>query len=226
MKRLKTGLLFAGIAAVVAALIGSGLIAGCSRAPEEPAWFQSTASGDILDEDQIRTRISRTDSLFELYRMKREYILCGGDSREVMEVLDARRDQVAGEIEAFSAIPGKLDFLGWDIEKVATGKYRVSCYFVVTGKMERDWILKIIARVDDQHVSHLPPESQEAGQVRWQAFPKTTTWDVGEHQIISEFIELGPIPYEIFARFFAWPEDIYHEVFSYGWFADPDSAEQ
>ncbi len=222
MKRLKFKFVPIAASAAFGALIWGGFAAGCSRAPEAPAWFQSTTSGDILDEDQIRTRINRTDSLFELYRMKREYILCGGDSREVMEALDARRDQVAEEIKAFPAIPDKLDFLGWDIEKAGDRKYRVSCYFVVRGKMDRDWILNLMAKVDEKDAHMLPPENQQDGRCKWQAFLKTSTWDVGEHQIATQFIDLQPVPYYIFARFFIWPDDIWHDVFSYGWFADPD----
>ncbi len=204
-------------------LLGCGGIA-CSRTPEEPSWFQATSSGETLDGARLTAIIRQTDSLFDLYDMKREYILRGGDSPEIMQELDRRRDQLAATIERFSAIPGKLDFLGWDIRKVAGNRYRISCYFVVVGKMDRDWILKLMAKVDEKHAHLLPPENQVDGRMRWQVYPKTSTWDPGEHKIIAEIVELQPIPYDIFARFFLWPEDTYQDAFSYGWFADPDSA--
>jgi len=201
-------------------------IAGCSQAPEDPAWFQSTTSGDTLNSAQLTSKIKATDSLFDLYDMKREYILRGGDSRDIMVELDRRRDKLVEEVEAFPAIPGKLDFLGWDIDKMDNNKYRISCYFVVVGKMDKDWIFKLLAKVDEKHAPLLPPENQKSQRVKWQVYPKTSTWDPGEHKIIYELVELQPIPYNIYARFFIWPENIYQDVFSYGWFADPDLTEE
>ena len=200
--------------------------ASCSRAPEDPAWFQSTTSGDPLSSNRLTEKINHTDSLFDLYEMKREYILRGGESGDIMKELNQRRDQLVKKAEAFPAIPGKLDFFGWDIDKVDGNKYRISCYFVVTGKMERDWIFKLIGKVDEKHAHLLPPENQKYRSVKWQEYPKTSTWDPGEHKIISEIVELQPIPYNIYARFFIWPENKYQDVFSYGWFADPDLTEE
>ncbi|MDP8215657.1 MAG: hypothetical protein RAO92_10565 [Candidatus Euphemobacter frigidus] len=194
----------------------------CSRAPEDPAWFQSTTSGDTLSSNQLTKKINQEDSLFNLYDMKREYILRGGESREVMVALDKRRDQLTEAAEIFPAIPEKLNFLGWDIDKVDGNKYRISCYFVVVGKMDRDWIFKLLAKVDEKHVPMLAPENQKSRRVKWQVYPKTSTWDPGEHKIISEIVELQPIPYFICARMFLYPEFIHHGVFNYGWFADPD----
>ena len=215
----RSGLLLVLICGTIS---GGWTAGGCSRAPEEPAWFQETATGHFLESDQVLSKISKVDSLFELYRMKREYILRGGDSKDVMQSLDERRDQLVGKAPTFPAIPGKLDFCGWDIEKVGDNEYQVFGYFVVTGKMDRDWILKIMANVDDKHIQMLPLEQQKAGRAKWQVYPKTSTWDVGEHHILGEIIELRPIPYHISARFFLWPELINQDVFSYGWFADPD----
>ena len=199
---------------------------GCSQQPEDPAWFQSTMSGDALKGVELITKINDVSSLFDLYKMKREYILRGGESRDIMMELDRRRDQLEKEAKSFPAIPGKLDFLGWDIDKVDGNRYRVSCYFVVTGKMDHDWIFKLLAKVDEKDASMLPPENQKSGRVKWQVYPKTSTWDPGEHKIISKIVDLKPIPYNIYARFFIWPEGIYQDVFFYGWFADPDLTEE
>lgn len=194
----------------------------CSRVPENPAWFQSTATGDALKLDQLTAKINQTDSLFDLFKMKYEYILRGGDSQEVMMALDRRRDQLVEETEAFPAIPEKLDFLGWDIEKVDDHRYRISGYFVVRGKMDRDWTFRIMTKVDDQHVPLLPVERQKAKYINWQIFPKTSTWDIGEHKVLSTIMQLEPIPYYIYARMYLYPEYINQADFAYGWFTDPD----
>jgi len=191
----------------------------CSRAPEDPAWFQSTTLGDTLADNQLGEKINQTDSLFKIYSMKREYILRGGESRGIMSALNRRHDQLVKATESFPAIPGKLDFLGWEIKKVEGNKYRISCYFVVIGDMERDWVFKLIAKVDEKDAPMLPPEWQKAKRVRWQVFPKTSTWDPGEHKIISQLVELQPIPYNIYARFYLYPEKLFQDVFYYGWFA-------
>jgi hypothetical protein len=210
-------------------ILGSGMVlstaalVSCSRAPEDPAWFQSTATGEALGPDQLAEKIERIDSLFDLYDMKREYILRGGDSREIMAELDRRRDQLVEEADAFPAIPGKLDFLGWDsIEKVGANQYRISGYFVARDKMERDWQFKIMTKVDEQHVSLLPPDRQNARYLNWPVFPKTSTWQPGEHHILSTIMKLEPIPYYIYARMFYYPELINHGEIAYGWFADPN----
>jgi len=200
-------------------------MAGCSRAPEDPAWFQSTTSGDILSSDKLMEKINQVDSFFKLYNMKREYILRGGESSEIMEALDKRRDQLAENVEAFPAVPDKLDFMGWDIQKIDGNKYRLSCYFIVIGKMESNWILKISAGVDEKDAHLLPPENQKSKRVKWQLYLKTSTWDIGEHKILSQVVELQPIPYYIYAVFFTWPEGKYCKDFIYGWFSDVAAAE-
>lgn len=208
-------------------VLGAGMIfsasalVGCSRAPEDPAWFQSTDTGKSLDPEELAAKIGRTDSLFDLYDMKREYILRGGDSREIMAELDRRRDELVEATEVIPAVPEKLDFLGWEIEKIGGRRYRISGYFIGRAEMDKDWVWKIMTKVDDQHVSLLPPERQEMKYINWQVYPKTSTWDPGEHHILSTVMELEAIPYYIYARMIFWPERINHEVFTYGWFADP-----
>lgn len=229
MKLLKKLFKIVGVVDLHTALAGICLVflmvsaTSCSRAPDDPAWFQSTTSGDTLSSDQLTEKLHKTDSLFQLYDMKREYILRGGDSRKIMEAMDTRRDQLAENSEVLPAIPDKLDFLGWDIKKIGGAKYRISCYFVVTGEMERDWILKIVGAVDEKHISLLPPKNQKIKYAKWQLNPKTSTWEPGEHKILSQIVELKPIPYNIAAVFFLYPEREYCKAFRYGWFADADS---
>lgn len=217
------------------ALLGFGFFGvlfgiGCTRVKEEPAWFQST---EIVSTDDLLGKIKNVDCLFALNSMKREYILQEGEpNMTVLMALDARIDQLVDQSEVFPAIPGALDFLGWKIQRVSedqtasearnTRKYQVSGYFVVTGKMERDWIFKIMTKVDDEHVSLLPPDRQKAKYLNWQVHPKTSTWEPGEHYVLSTIVELMPIPYYIFAQMFLYPEMINHAAFAYGWFADPE----
>jgi len=214
------------------ACLTAGVLAGCSRCQEEPAWFQST---DIRGEEDLLNKIQSVDCLFALESMRREYVLRENEpSQAVLEALDSRAGRLVAEAEVFPAIPGALDFLGWKIERIGSGsakqktddrrKYRVSGYFVVTGRMDRDWIFKIMTKVDDQHVFLLPPDRQKAKYLNWQIYPKTSTWKPGEHYVLSTTVELKPIPYYIFARMFLYPELINHDVFAYGWFADPDEA--
>jgi len=196
---------------------------GCSRAPEDPAWFQSTTLGDTLADNRLVEKINQTDSLFKIYSMKREYILRGGESRGIMSALNRRRDQLVKATESFTVIPGKLDFFGWDIDKVDDNKYRISCYFIVTGKMERNWTFKLVGKVDEKQAHLLPPENQKHRSVKWQVYSKTSTWDPGEHKIISKIVELQPVPYDISAVFYIYPEKKYGKPFLYGWFADVDA---
>lgn len=229
MKLLKKLFKIVGVVDLHTALAGICLVflmvsaTSCSRAPDDPAWFQSTTSGDTLSSDQLTEKLHKTDSLFQLYDMKREYILRGGDSRKIMEVMDKRRDQLAENSEVFPAIPDKLDFLGWDITKIGGAKYRISCYLVVTGEIDRDWILKIVGSVDEEHASLLPPKNQKSKRIKWQLYPKTSTWDFGEHKILSKVVDLQPIPYNISAVFLLYPEKKYGKAFRYGWFADVDA---
>jgi len=205
---------------------------GCSQQPEDPAWYQSTTSGDTLESKELITKINDVNSLFDLYEMRQEYVLRGGDSSDIMMELDRRRDQLVESAETFPAIPGKLDFLGWNIQWAGvdpdrqgsedTEKYRISGYFVVTGKMDRDWIWKIMTKVDEKDASVLPPDRQKCRYVNWQVHPKTSTWEPGEHHVVSTVMELKPVPYYIFATMFIYPELINHGAFDYGWFVDPD----
>ncbi len=228
MKHLRSTIVFRKLSVALSYILGIGILGcgilgfGCSRAPEDPAWFQSTKSGDLLSEDQLVGKINNTDSLFGLHEMRRKYIILGGKSASVIEALELRRDQLVEEIEPFPAIPGKLDFFEWDIRKIGEKRYRVSCYFVVREKLEYDWNLNIMTKVDEEHADLLPADRQQAGYVNWRIRPPASSWEPGEHQILSRIIELEPVPYYINARMMWWPERLNHAVFTYGWFADTD----
>ncbi len=225
---------FAGRAVLVAVMVFGFLTAvACSRAPEDLPWFKSEESGLRLDPDEIQARIDGVDCLFRIHDMKRDFILQGGDGAEaVLAALDGRRDQLVEKTKPFPAVPGALDFFAWRIRPASEipgrqwerdqGKYEISGYFVVTGEMDKDWIFKVMTQVDDQHVSLLPPDRQQAKYLNWQVFPRTSTWEPGEHHILSTIADLQPIPYYIFAQMYIWPERVQHGVFAYGWFADPD----
>lgn len=213
------------------ALLGWMVAAGgCRRAPEEPAWFHSPETGEVLGPEALGEIIQDTDCLFRIDEMKRELIFRGGEEvPEIMAALNRRRDRLVEETEAFSAVPGALDFLGWRIRPTSEvpgrewetreGRYEISGYFVVTGEMDRNWIFRIMTKVDDQHVHLLPPERQQARYINWQIFPRTSDWSPGEHHILSTIMDLQPIPYYIYARMYLYPEFINQPDFAYGWFA-------
>jgi len=79
-----------------------------------------------------------------------------------------------------------------------------------------------VAKVDDSHVDRLPPDSRKEKRLRYKMAPETSTWEVGEHKIVSHIFNFQPIPYEIFGVFYLYPEGTYGDTFEYGWFADPD----
>ena len=199
---------------------------GCSQEPEDPAWFQSTTTGDVFKSVELITKINDVNSLFDLYKMKREYILRGGESKEIMASLDLRSSQLVKEAETVPAIPGKIDFVAWDIRRLEAGKYEVSGYFVVTGKMDQDWRCKFVAKVDDNDVDMLPPECRKSKRIRHKLYPKTSTWDVGEHKILRQVFDFQSIPYEIFGIFYLYPEKTYGNKFDYGWYVDTEKPKQ
>lgn len=225
---------FAGRAVLVAVMaFGLFTAVACSRAPEEPAWFQSEETGKTLGPDELLAKIAGVDCLFQIYDMKRDFILQGGErGEEVLAALDGRRDQLVEKAKPFPAVPGDLDFFAWRIRPASEipgrqwerdqRKYEISGYFVVTGEMDKDWIFKVMTQVDDHHVSLLPPDRQQAKYLNWQVFPRTSTWEPGEHHILSTIADLQSIPYYIYAQMYIWPERVHHGVFAYGWFADPD----
>lgn len=203
---------------------------GCSRDREEPGETQST---EFPSMDALLREIQSVDCLFELKEIKEKYALReGGLNKKLLAVLDARRDELVENTDAFPAIPGALDFLGWKIQWMGLNpdrrkgddreQYRISGYFVVTGKMDRDWTFRIMTKVDECHVSQLPAERQKFGYLNWQIPAATSTWSPGEHHILSTIADLRPIPYYIYARMFYPPELLNHSAFAYGWFADPD----
>lgn len=199
-------------------------VSGCGPKPneEEPDWFRSTSTGKNLTDQTLLTKIDSTYDLFTLYRMKRQYVMRGGKSQAIVKALDERRNEIVDAHDRQTAIPDKLDFIDWEIRRVADGSYEVSAYFVVTGKMDRDWRCKLVAKVDDSHVDKLPPDSRKEKRLRYKLTPETSTWEVGEHKILSHIFDFQPIPYKIFGVFSLYPEGTYGDMFEYGWFADPD----
>lgn len=227
---------FGPAGALIVALIGWGLILGvltvsaCSRAPEDPAPPRPVA---VTEPETLPEKIQNVDSLFELHTLREEYL---GREEEtdpaVVAALNERRDRLVEEADAFPAIPGKLDFLGWNIEWAGPDpdrrpdddreSYRISGYFVVTGEIDRDWIFRVITKVDDRHVPHLPPDRRNARYLNWGAFTNSSAWSPGEHHVLTAVAELKPVPWYIYGRMFYPPELLNHANFTYGWFADPD----
>jgi len=207
---------------VLACLVIWPIGCGSGQAPEEAEWYQSTATGKSLSDDQLLAKITRESNLFRLYEMKRSYIMGGGKSQAIVKALDARRDELVAARELSEAIPGKVDFVDWNIKKQDDGTHLVSAYLVVKNKPERDWRMKFIANVDEQHVDMLPPDSRAAKRLRHKINPETSTWEPGEHKILSQVFNFKAIPYEICGVFYLYPDGVYGETFKYGWFADPD----
>lgn len=209
------------------------VLAGCS--PEKPKPDRDQSPG-VSGAGAWREKVSQVADLFELQALREEYLQQAIEpDREIIAALDARRDQLVKETDAFPAIPGALDFLGWKIQELGPDpdrragddrkRYRISGYFVVTGKMDKNWTFRIMTKVDKQHLSYLPPDRRKPGYLNWQIPTETSTWQPGEHHILSTVMELRPIPYYIYARMYYYPEMINHANFAYGWFADPDVGE-
>jgi len=212
--------LTAGLAVLI---ILGGILSGCGTdfRSEDAQWFQNTESGKALPGKEITDRINQENNLFSLYEMKRAYIMSGGKSQAIVKALDKRRDGLVEAKETEEAIPGKVDFIDWDISRLDDGRYMASAYFIVKEKPDRDWRMKFIANVDDQHIKMLPPDSRASKRLRWKINPDTSTWEKGEHKILSHIFEFKPIPYDISGVFFLYPDNVYGNRFEYGWFADP-----
>ena len=202
----------------------------CSPTSQEPPEGYSVEN---ISTNDLLAKIQTIDSLFELNDIIEQFNLrADKPAQEALAALYARRDQLINNADVIPAIPGALDFYGWDIQWVGVDpdrqrgddreNYKISGYFVVNGKMDRDWVFKIMTKVDESHVHLLPANRRDAGYINWSIRAPTSTWEPGEHHILSTTAKLKPIPYYISARMFYPPELKNHASFSYGWFADPD----
>jgi len=130
------------------------------------------------------------------------------------------------DADTVPAIPGKIDFVAWDIRRLEEGKYEVSGYFVVIGKLDRDWRCKFVAIVDDNDLDMLPSECRKSKRIIHRLYPKTSTWDIGEHKILRRIFEFKPIPYKIHGIFSLYPENTWANKFEYGWYVDTEKPEK
>ncbi len=174
---------------------------GCSRAPEDPAWFQSTTTGEALPADQLRLAINRTESVFDLQRMKREYILRGGVDRAVIAELDRRREEILTEQPELGSPGPKVDLLAFDYLRVGPGRYRAEYLFRARQPLPADLRISIYGGVLPEDIDSLSPAMREAGRRSevWahRPVPSADQWEVGEYIYISHHLQGADIPYSI-----------------------------
>jgi len=208
---------------VALACLAKAVLGGCGSdcRPDDVRWYQATAACGNLPAGQLLEAISRQDSLFRLYEMKRDYIMGGEDSQAIVVALDARRDELVSARETAAAIPGKVDFVDYEVRKLAEGGYLVSAYFVARERPARDWRLNLIAKAEEAP-SARRPGTPPAAALRYKLQPETSVWKKGEHRILSQAFDFDAISYEISGEFFLYPDGVYADPFKCGRFAASD----
>lgn len=180
---------------------------GCSRVPEEPSWFQSTSTGSVLSDNQLLGEISRTDSLFDLREMKREFILYrGGEPRIVLEELDRRFEEIMAEKPVLGSPSPEVDLVAFDYRKIGTGRYRADYLFQVNQPLRTDLRIALYGMVAPEHIDRISTARREEGKSSevWSLQPElpTSAWREGDYRFLSQEFSAEAIPYNMMMVFY------------------------
>jgi len=188
---------------VVGFLVGPG----CSRGPEESAWFRSSESGKVLPFEELKADIQRTDSLFDLFDMKRQYVLSQGRMEpRVIEEIDRRRDRILAERPPLGSPCPEVDLVAFDYRYVEPGRYRADYLFRVNGSFSADLEISLQGSVAPEHLDLISKARREDGKESevWvlRPDPPTSTWGEGEVRRLSHPISARAIPYNLMMLFY------------------------
>lgn len=189
----------AGISLMMAGII---VILGCSREPENPAWFQSTSTGDLLSEEVLRTKIDQIENIFAIYRMKEEYSLHGGESKVIADLLRKRWEELLAEQPPPQAISPAVDLVAFDYKIVQPGEYRADFICRANNPLDNEYWVALHGIVDEsnRHLLSKARREENKKSEKWsfKPNPPTTAWPVGEYVLFSQTVSAPPIPYDMF----------------------------
>jgi len=179
-------------------------IAACSDPPppEDPAWFQSTTTGEALGEDILSAKINQVDDIFTIYRLKEKYLSRDGESQAVAKDLENRWEELLKNYTTSQTICPEADLIAFDYKKVGANQYRADFLFKVNQPFSKDYKIALYGVVDENN-RHLLSESRRRRGKKSEAWssgpdPSTRDWSEGEYVFISNVIEAQPIPYNMY----------------------------
>ncbi len=179
---------------------------GCSREPEDPAWFRSSETGKILPIDELKAEIERTDSLFDLFEMKRQYVISQGRMEpRVIETIDRRRDRILTERPPLGSPCPEVDLVAFDYRYIEPGRYRADYLFRVNRSFSADLEISLQGSVAPEHLDLISKTRREEGKESevWvlRPDPPTSTWGEGEVRLLSHGFSARAIPYNLMMLF-------------------------
>ncbi len=188
---------------VVCALAGPG----CSRRPEDPAWFQSSQTGKMLPIEELKAEIDRTDSLFDLFKMKRQFVLFReGEPRLILEALDRRRDRILAERTPLGSPCPEADLVAFDYRYIGPGRCRADYLFRVNRAFPANLEIALHGSVDPEHRDLISEARREDGKESevWvlRPEPPTSAWGEGEVRLLSHAFSAQAIPYNLMMLFY------------------------
>ncbi len=181
-------------------------IFGCSQAPEDPAWFQSTATGKVLSDEVLIGRIRSAGDPIAIYRMREEYRLRGGDSAEAKDALEQRLAELVSTLSPLGSPCPEADLIAFDYRKVGPADYRADYLFRVNQPFEQDLRIGLYGTVAPEHLDRISGPRRAAGKKSefWQLIPSpaTSTWTPGKEIFLSQHVNASPIPYNLSMIFY------------------------
>ncbi len=215
-------------AAIICLVMGVVLLvslSACSRAPEDPAWFQSKTTGDPVDEGALINRINATDDIVVLFRMKEEYSSRGGEADAVNRALSERMDILASQGVPLGSPCPEVDLVAFDYRRPGPNRYYVDFLFRVNKQFKTNLAIGITGKVLAENRDQLSPKRRKAGKESesWSVKPDppTSAWRPGEYVLVSSAINARPIAYNFQISFYDPAKQsggqLYGDVVPLGW---------
>ena len=195
----------------------------CSKAPEDPAWFQSKSNGESLDQDALISRIEEVDDIFVIYRMREEYRRRGGQSEEINNAMAKRWKDLLSNHSTIGSPCEESDLIAFDYRKIGPERYRADYLFKAKRSFKTDFRILLYGVVAPEDLNNISETRRKAGKKsnvwNFNPVPPTSAWTAGDYYLLSQTISSTDIPYNMSMIFYdpARQPGQYGEKVQLGW---------
>jgi hypothetical protein len=173
----------------------------CSRDTEDPAWFQSTESGESLDDTALISMVGTVDNLITLHRMKAEYEHREGGSVPVNTAMKKRGEQLLAGRPPLGRLCEEVDLIAFDYRKISHDRYQADYLLKINRGLRSELRITLVGAVAPEDSDQLSAKRRKAGKKsevwKFMPSPPAPDWVPGEYLLLSQTFKGQDIPYNM-----------------------------
>ena len=146
--------------------------------------------------DKLLAKIQNTDDIFELHELNKQLKDSPDGTPSVMAALTGKYDQALAALES-KPFSDALSLLACEYEQLEQGKHILSLLLQVSAKIDGDYAVGVIAKVDERHESLMPESYKQYKHLEawlWPPTIQTSSWEPGRAVLLTKVMEVPPVP--------------------------------